>query len=218
MFNSGTCSKTIRHVKLGRISFDDALALQERTIDDFRSSGAGLPVIFSLEHDPVITCGRSTKPSNLLLTAEDYDKRGIAVRYIDRGGDVTFHGPGQVVVYPIISLREHNLRAGEYVRLLEQAMIQTCAVYGVDAFARDGYPGCWTKKGKVGAIGTSVKSGGITKHGLAFNVGTDLDYFKLIVPCGIRDYEVVRLVDLIGNAVEFENVEAEIVRNIALLL
>ncbi len=204
--------------KLGRISFDDALAIQEELIEAYRRTGDGLPVIFSLEHDPVITCGRSTQDSNLLLTGDEYEKEGIAVRRIDRGGDVTYHGPGQVVVYPIIALRSHGLRAGEYVHLLEEAMILTCADYGIDAFRRAGFPGCWTEHGKIGAVGTAIKAGGITKHGLSFNVSTSLDHFKLIVPCGITDFPVVRLVDLVENEPDFEIAENILVQHVIDLL
>ena len=204
----------VRHEKLGRISFDDALALQEKAIEDYRNNGEGLPVIFSLEHDPVITCGRSTSDENLLLTPEEYEERGIQVRKIDRGGDVTFHGPGQVVVYPILALRELNLRAGEYVRVLENSMIKTCSEYGVTAFVRTGYPGCWTEDGKIGAIGTAVKAGGLTKHGLAFNVDVDLSYFDLIIPCGITGGKVANLSNLTPDGIVFEDVETSIVRNI----
>jgi len=209
---------TAKHLRLGQISFDDALSLQEEAIFRFRESGDGLPVIFSLEHKPVITCGRSTELSNLLLSSDEYKKRGVDVRTIDRGGDVTFHGPGQVVVYPIISLRKHNLRPGEYIRILEEAMIRTCAKFGVEAYRKERFPGCWTDKGKVGAIGTAVKSGGITKHGLALNVDTDLDYCDMIIPCGISDKDVVRLSDLTNAEINCEIVELEVVKNIAELL
>ncbi len=208
----------IRHERCGRISFDDALVLQERAIETYRESGAGLPVIFSLEHDPVITCGRSTNSESLLLTPGEYNERGIDLRDIDRGGDVTFHGLGQVVAYPILALKELGLRAGEYIRLLENTMIVTCAEYGVQAYTRERYRGCWTDRGKIGAVGAAVKSGGITKHGLAFNVDVDLDFFNLIVPCGIGDNPVTRLVDLAENAVEFSEVEDSIVKNISRLL
>ena len=209
---------SIRHRPLGRISFDDALSLQERAIDDFRATGPGLPVVFSLEHSHVITCGRSTDMSNLLLSPDEYEKRGIDLRYIDRGGDVTYHGPGQVVLYPIILLREHNLRAGEYVRILEETMMRTCMDWGVRAHRRDGYPGCWTGEGKIGAVGTAVKSGGITKHGLSFNVSTDLDYFKLIVPCGIVGHKIVRLADLLDRPPSLRDVEMRLVGHFADLL
>ncbi len=208
----------VSHRKLGRISFDDALGLQEEAIDHYRETGEGLPVIFSLEHEPVITCGRTTDSKNLLLSEDEYQNRGIALRKIDRGGDVTFHGPGQVVVYPILDLRKHHLRVGEYIRLLEDAMIRTCRDWDIEAFRRDGFPGCWTEKGKIGAIGASVKSGGITKHGLSFNVSTDLDYFKLIVPCGIVDFPVVRLADLTDCRVSQDEAEQRIVERIAKLL
>ena len=200
--------------KLGRISFDDALRIQEDAIVRYRRTGDGLPVVYSLEHDPVITCGRSTHDSNLLLSEAEYEKLGIQVRKIDRGGDVTYHGPGQVVVYPVVALRSHNLRVGEYVRLLEESMIRTCADYGIKAFRRTGFPGCWTDNGKIGAVGTAVKSGGITKHGLSFNVSTNLDHFKLIVPCGIADFPVVRLADLLETAPDVEAVAENIVSHI----
>jgi lipoate-protein ligase B len=208
----------IKHHRLGRILFDDALAMQEKAIDEYRRTGSGLPVIFSLEHEPVITCGRSTSMENLLLSPEEYEDRGIQVRHIDRGGDVTFHGPGQVVVYPVVNLLEFNLRAGEYVRVLEKSMVQAGEKFGVKAFTKNKYPGCWTDKGKIGAIGVSVKAGGITKHGLAFNVDVDLEYFKLIIPCGISGYPVTRLCDLVSEKISFNDVETVIVGNISNLL
>ncbi len=210
--------RAIRHRKLGRVSFDEALKLQECAIARFRSTGEGLPVVFSMEHDPVITCGRTTNPSNLLLTDEEYRARGIELRRIDRGGDVTYHGPGQVVVYPIIALRDHGLRAGEYVKLLEEAMIRTCADWGVEGFRRAGFPGCWTDVGKIGAVGTAIKAGGITKHGFAFNVKPDLDHFKLIVPCGITDIKTATLSALADGTVRQDDVQRQLVLHFSNLL
>jgi lipoate-protein ligase B len=204
----------VKRVKLGRISFDDALRLQEETIDIYRRTGYGLPVIFSLEHDPVVTCGRGTHRENLLLSEEEYRKRGIEVRWIDRGGDVTYHGPGQVVLYPIVDLREAKIRAGDWVRILEEAMIRTCADFDVTGFRREGMRGCWTEKGKIGAVGTAVKSGGITKHGIAFNVRPDLEHFGLIVPCGITSWPVARLVDFAGEDVDQDVVEDLLVEHL----
>jgi lipoate-protein ligase B len=206
------------HVRLGRISFDDALVRQEESILRWRTAGSGLPVIFSLEHEPVITCGRSTSDGNLLLPESEYKNRGIDVRRIDRGGDVTWHGPGQAVVYPIIVLREHSLRATEWVELLEQAMIDTCADFDVHAFRREGLRGCFTDAGKIGAVGTAVKAGGITKHGIAFNVCPDLDNFAIIVPCGISDHPVTRLSDLCEPAPDFDAVVTGLVSHISELL
>lgn len=208
----------IRHIQLGRISFDDALALQEEAIEKYRKERAGLPVIFSLEHDPVITLGRSWKESNLLVSREKLERMGIDVREIDRGGDVTWHGPGQVVIYPIIALREHGIRATEWVEILEEAMILTCREYGVDAFRRDRLRGCFTQKGKIGAVGTGVKAGGITKHGLSFNVSPDTGYTKLIIPCGITDHAVTRLIDLTSKPILFNEIEYSLVYRIAELL
>jgi lipoate-protein ligase B len=209
---------TMRHRRLGRISFDIALVLQERFITRYRETGEGLPIVFSLEHEPVITCGRSTNPSNLLLSAEEYERRGIAVRSIDRGGDVTYHGPGQVVVYPIIVLRRHGLRATEYIELLEEAMIRTCADFGVRAFRKPRYRGCWTDAGKIGAVGVAVKAGGITKHGIAFNVEPNIEHFKLIVPCGISDSPVVTLSGIKKGGISQDEVETRLVGHVARLL
>jgi lipoate-protein ligase B len=205
-----------RRVKLGRISFDDALRLQDETIDIYRRTGYGLPVIYSLEHDPVITCGRSANPANLLLSEDEYRARGIEVRWTDRGGDVTYHGPGQVLLYPIVDLREAKIRAGDWVRILEEAMIETCADFDVQAFRRDRMRGCWTAKGKIGAVGTAVKSGGITKHGIAFNVRPALDHFSLIVPCGISTSHstVARLVDLTDDDIDQDVVEDLLVEHL----
>jgi lipoyl(octanoyl) transferase len=209
---------TLSWIRLGHISYDNALKRQEETINRYRISGEGLPVIFSLEHSPVVTCGRSTNYSNLLLSEPEYSKLGIDLRKTDRGGDVTYHGPGQVVVYPIVDLRKLSLRPGEYVTLLENAMIATCHDYGVQACHRDGMHGCWTDAGKIGATGTAVKSGGITKHGIAFNVRPDLSHFSLIVPCGISKYPVARLDDLIEKPADLDEVETRLVDHIALLL
>jgi lipoyl(octanoyl) transferase len=208
----------LRHIKLGRISFDDALSRQDEAISRYRETGEGLPLIFSLEHEPVITCGKSTDRANLLLSEEEYLKHGIAVRETDRGGDVTYHGPGQIVVYPIIDLKKLGMRAGEFVRLLEEAMILTCRDYGVEAFRRDRMHGCWTGKGKIGAVGTAVKSGGITKHGIAFNVNPDMRNFALIVPCGISGYQVAKLEDFVDGPVDMSEVEERLVEHVAGLL
>ena len=218
--------KSMKHVRLGRIAFDDALKIQEAAIESYRKkkSDTGtvadrdFPVIFTLEHEPVITCGRSTRTDNLLLTEDEYSRRGIDVRKIDRGGDVTWHGPGQVVVYPIVALREHGLRASEWVSLLEEAMILTCKKWGVGAFRRTGLRGCFTEKGKIGAVGTAVKAGGITKHGIAFNVCPDLENFSLIVPCGITGYPVTRLIDNVESAPGIEEVAGILVSHISNLL
>lgn len=207
-----------RWERLGLVSFDSALIRQEEAIEHYRTTGDGLPIIFSLEHTPVVTCGRSTNYSNLLLSEDDYLKKGIDLRRTDRGGDVTYHGPGQVVVYPIVDLRKLGIRPGEYVTILEEAMISTCADFGVRAYRRDGFHGCWTDKGKIGATGTAVKSGGITKHGIAFNVRPDLSHFSLIVPCGISRFPVATLDDLTSAPVDLSEVESSLVGHIIDLL
>ncbi len=209
------------HIRLGTIPFDNALELQLYTIGKLSQSPDNQHIIYSLEHTPVVTCGKSTHKENLLLSEEGYDEMGIDLRYIDRGGDVTYHGPGQVVVYPVIALRKYNLRAGEYINLLEESMIRVCADFGVSAFRREGYPGCWTDEGKIGSVGASIKAGGITKHGLAINVSTSLDHMKLIVPCGITDVTIARLIDIAPDNARHPDmfeVEMEIVNHLKRML
>lgn len=206
------------HIRLGRVNFSFADELQDAVIDSYRKKGDFVPVVFTLEHEPVITCGKSTKSANLLLTEEEYKRRGIDVKRIDRGGDVTWHGPGQLVVYPIIDLRKSGLRIGEYVRILEEAMINTLKRFGVEGLRRAGMIGCWTHDGKIGAIGTSVKSGGITKHGLAFNVQPDMENFTLIVPCGIAKYPVTSMEKITGKRFDLSEVAEIIVDELAALL
>jgi len=193
----------IQYLYLGRVDYDKGLRLQAE-IADFRFQGRVDNVLLLLEHPPVLTLGRNAQRANILASDELLAGRGVTLHEINRGGDVTYHGPGQLVGYPIFDLRTiQNTKGGrlgpvDFVRMMEEALIRLCGVYGVRAGRIAGLTGVWCgiqdagKGRKIGAIGIHV-SRGITSHGFAFNVNTDLSYFQLINPCGITDRPVTSL-------------------------
>jgi len=164
------------HRWLGRIGYDEAHALQRALLAE-RAAGRGRDTLLTLEHEPVMTLGRNADPSHLLLAETDYAARGIAVRHVERGGEVTYHGPGH------LALRENGISLRAHIRALEAALIAACAAFGIAAERRDGAPGCWVGDRKIGAVGVRVERG-VSWHGLALNVGRDLSPFDLINPCG----------------------------------
>lgn len=172
----------VEHRWLGRIAYDEAHALQRALLEE-RANGRGRDTLLTMEHDPVMTLGRNADPSHLLLPEADYAARGIAVRHVERGGEVTYHGPGHLVMYPIVALRRNGISLRTHIRALEAALIAACAAYGIAAERRDGAPGCWVGERKIGAVGVRVERG-VAWHGLALNVGRDLAPFDLINPCG----------------------------------
>jgi lipoyl(octanoyl) transferase len=198
----------IQYLYLGRVGYDEALRLQAEVAELRHQQRIG-NILLLLEHPPVITLGRNAHRSNVLASDELLASRGIVLHDISRGGDVTYHGPGQLVGYPIFDLRSlHNAtgsRLGpvDFVRMMEEALIRLCAKYGVPAGRIKGLTGVWCPghadqngqigpEGKVCAIGIHV-SRGITSHGFAFNVTTDMRDFRLIIPCGIVDHSPTSL-------------------------
>jgi lipoyl(octanoyl) transferase len=186
-------------IHLGRIDYAAALDLQNRLVEARHAQRIGNTLLL-LEHPPVLTLGRNSSRSNIVASDELLARRGVTIHEINRGGDVTYHGPGQLVGYPILDLRSFSPRLGavEYVRLLEEALIRACADFGIPAQRISGRTGVWTTPGgsipekKIAAIGVHIARG-ITSHGFALNVTTDLRDFDLIVPCGITDREVTSL-------------------------
>src|SRR5215813_5467727 len=179
---------------LGRIDYATALDLQKSLVE-LRKQGRIADTLLLLEHNPVITLGRNTNKQNLIAPPALLAQKGIELYETDRGGDVTFHGPGQLVGYPIFDLRGFTPRMGavEFVRKIEEALIRTCGDLGVVTHRVQGMTGVWTEEGaKIAAIGVHI-SRAVTSHGFALNVNTDLDYFNLIVPCGIADKPVTSL-------------------------
>ncbi len=193
---------------LGRVPYAEALALQERLVAE-RAAGAPDRLLL-LEHPPVYTLGSAADEANILWNEAERAQRGIGVVHIDRGGDVTYHGPGQLVAYPILQLARmpgamHANVVG-YVRGLERVIIAALASYGIEAGTITGLTGVWVSTpagyAKIAAIGVRVNVKAITKHGIALNLNTDLSHFEGIIPCGIRDKGVTSLAALLGGAVD----------------
>jgi lipoyl(octanoyl) transferase len=198
--------------RLGLIGYDEAHALQRQLVEE-RRAGHVPDLLLLLEHPPVITLGVRSEVAraNVVASDERLAALGIAVHETGRGGDVTYHGPGQIVGYPILDLRPDRCDVHKYVRDLEEVMIRTCADYGVAATRIAGLTGTWLGAEKIGAIGIRI-SRWITSHGFAFNVRTDLDHFTLIVPCGISDRGVTSLEKATGQSIPTRDVEEAIVR------
>src|SRR5271170_7419534 len=188
-------------LQLGRIGYSEALALQQQLVELRHQQRIGNTLLL-LEHPPVLTLGRNSSRENILASDELLARRGVEIHEINRGGDVTYHGPGQLIGYPIVDLRSFSPRLGavDYVRKLEEVLIRACASYGVITGRIPKRTGVWTLPGgsisekKIAAIGVHI-SRGITSHGFALNVTTDLRDFDLIVPCGIADRTVTSLED-----------------------
>ncbi|KAK6122060.1 hypothetical protein DH2020_044200 [Rehmannia glutinosa] len=178
--------------KMGVVNYSQALKLQEKLTSD-RKLHKITDTLLSLQHPPTYTLGKRQTDHNILVSESELKAMGAELHYTQRGGDVTFHGPHQAILYPIISLRDIGIGARKYVEKLELTMIELASLYGLKACAgQKGETGVWVGRRKIGAIGVRISSG-ITSHGLAFNVDPDLNYFKHIVPCGIADKEVTSL-------------------------
>lgn len=192
-------SRQIETIRFGRrIPYRDAYDLQCRRRQAVEEGRAG-NALFLLEHEPVITLGRKARREHVLQHPEALRKIGIAVEGADRGGDVTYHGPGQFVAYPILDLRLWQPSVRWYLRTLEEVLIRQLAEYGLEAARWPGFTGVWVAGAKVAAIGVGIHNW-VTFHGLALNVDPDLTHFAAIVPCGIKDKPVTSLKRLLGAA------------------
>ena len=196
--------------RLGRVPYADALALQRALVEERRHGATGDVLLF-VEHPHVLTLGvrGDGGRSHILATEDALALRGVEVFETGRGGDITYHGPGQLVGYPIIDLKPDRCDVHRYVRDLEEVLIRTAADYGVHAERVEGLTGIWVGRDKLAAIGVRIARW-ITSHGFAFNVTTELDYFNLIVPCGIADRGVTSLARLLGRAVDLHEVEERV--------
>ncbi|MDH3623523.1 MAG: lipoyl(octanoyl) transferase LipB [Myxococcales bacterium] len=201
--------------RLGLIDYDEAHALQKE-LQAKRIAGQIADTVLMLEHDPVITLGRSAREQHLLASPETLKAQGVSVHEVGRGGDVTYHGPGQLVAYPIIDLKPNRRDVRKYVWSLEETMIRTCADFGLDASRIEGLNGTWVKDHKIGAVGVRI-SRWVTMHGLALNVSTDLSHFDLIVPCGIQDKAVTSISVELGRQVGVAEVMKPLARHFAAL-
>ncbi len=201
----------VRH--LGRVPYAEGLNIQEQLVAE-RQAGRIVDVLLLLEHDPVFTMGRNARAENVLLSPDALRSRGFEIFETGRGGDVTYHGPGQVVGYPILELPAERRDVHRYVRDLEEVMIRACADYGVAATRIAGKTGAWAGTSKVGAIGVRIARW-VTSHGFALNVANDLAPFGLIVPCGIRDHGVTSLSALAGRDIPSEEVAVRLAGHVA---
>ena len=208
-------TRTLEVRRLGVVGYEDGLALQRGLVEDRKAGRIG-DVLLLLQHPAVITLGVKGDGgrANILATDARLAELGIAVHETGRGGDVTYHGPGQIVGYPILDLRPDRCDVHRYVRDVEEVMIRACAGYGLTAGRIKGLTGAWVGADKIGAIGVRI-SRWITSHGFAFNVSTDLEHFRLIVPCGISDRGVTSLERATGTPVPMAEAEDAIVREFA---
>jgi lipoyl(octanoyl) transferase len=199
--------------RLGVVPYAAASDMQRALVED-RRAGRVPDILLLLEHPHVITLGvkADAARSHLIATPESLAARRVEVHETGRGGDITYHGPGQIVGYPILDLRPDRCDVHKYVRDLEDVMIRTARDFGLDAARIAGLSGAWVGADKIGAVGVRI-SRWITSHGFAFNVTTDLDFFKLIVPCGIQTAGVTSLSRAAGHPVSVDDAQTAIVRN-----
>lgn len=193
----------VRH--LGLLPYADGVELQAELVKQ-RRAGTIPDTLLFVQHPHVITLGSSSHEEHVLVSADERAARGIELFDSGRGGDVTYHGPGQLVGYPILDLKPDRCDLHHYLRDLEEVLIEVLADLGLKAGRVEGLTGVWVGDRKLAAIGVRVSSGWITSHGFALNVSTDLSYFDTIVPCGIRDHDVGSISQELGRTVSIEEV------------
>jgi lipoyl(octanoyl) transferase len=207
--------RTIDIRRLGVVPYGDALALQRSLVEQRRAGTVG-DTLLLLEHPHVVTLGvrGDGGRSHLLASPETLAARGVELHEGGRGGDITYHGPGQLVGYPIVDLKPDRCDVHRYVRDLEEVLIRTASDYGIEATRVEGLTGVWVGDEKLAAIGVRIARW-ITSHGFALNITADLDYFKLIVPCGIADRGVTSLSRLLGRRIDTAEVAGRVTSHFA---
>ena len=198
-----------RYAWLGTVGYRCARALQDELVNQVHD-GDSPNTLLLLEHPHVYTRGRLSRDEHLLTPGDELASAGVPVHETDRGGQITYHGPGQLVGYPIINLRNWGGGPLQYVRTLEQVIVEALADFGITAHTEPGLTGVWTAGGKIAAIGVKI-SRGITFHGFAINVNTDLSYYRHIVPCGITDRPVTSLAAELDEDADLEAVRYSLV-------
>jgi len=192
--------------------YEEALTLQEHLVAK-RSQGEIRDTLILLEHPPVVTITRKKTASDILAPLEKLRNEGIAIYKTNRGGDITYHGPGQLVGYPILDLKNHGKDLHRYVHTIEETLINLLKDFDVEGHRESGYPGVWVNDEKIAAIGIAVKKGWISMHGFSLNVDPRLDHFSLIIPCGIKDKGVTSLRKVLGKTVDKQQVRQRLMRH-----
>jgi lipoate-protein ligase B len=200
-------------IELGRTDYKSAWDLQKKLVS-LRSRGKVPDCLIITEHEPVVTMGRASSKDNLLVSQEELSNRGIDFYKIERGGDITFHGPGQIVAYPILDLTNRGRDLHRYLRDLEHVIIETLLEFKIKATTKKGLTGVWVSNHKLAAIGVAV-SRWISYHGMALNVNTDLDYFNHINPCGITQFPVGSISSILGKKADIEKAAKLLSNNFA---
>ena len=204
---------TLDIYELGTVPYEKALEYQEsllakRIAEEIPDS------LILLEHPPTITTGRKGNTGNLLVRKEYLEKHGVSFIHASRGGDITFHGPGQIVGYPILNLKNHEMDIRKHLRSIEEVIIRTLRDFEIEGRRVDGVTGVWVKRSKIASIGIAIRKW-VTYHGFALNVSTNLDYFELILSCGITDVRITSIGSWLGNeeSVRMEDVTRSVIKN-----
>ena len=212
---TGQADRELWVVRLGRMGYEECLELQRDVARQRISGDIPQDVLLLVEHPPVVTLGRSSKQKNLISSPAFLASRGVELFEVERGGDVTFHGPGQLVGYPIFDLKRHKLDLHWYLRSVEEALIRTLSAYGISSERNTGYTGVWTNRRKIVSIGVHARDW-VTWHGFALNVTLEpLRYFDLIVPCGIVGVEMTSILKETGATVTLDEVSGVAARQFA---
>lgn len=198
-------------VDLGTRDYKEVWDLQKE-IHEKRVDNKISNTLILVEHNPVITMGKSGHDSNVLFPVDFLREKGVEYFQIERGGDATYHGPGQLVGYPIFNLKDGLVGIKPFINGIESAMIATLSDFRIKGYKKEKMIGVWTSKGKVCSIGVAVKRW-VSFHGFALNVNTDLNYFDLIVPCGLKNVEMTSMQQILGKEIPMEDVKKSVVRN-----
>ncbi len=204
---------TLDIYELGTVPYKKALEYQESLLA--KRIAEKIPdSLILLEHPPTITTGRKGNTGNLLVRKEYLEKHGISFVHASRGGDITFHGPGQIVGYPILNLKNHEMDIRKHLRSIEEVIIQTLGDFEIEGRRIDGVTGVWVKRSKIASIGIAIRKW-VTYHGFALNVSTNLDYFELILSCGITDVRITSIGSWLGNeeSIRMDDVTQSVIKN-----
>ena len=199
-------------LNLDIVPYEKAFELQKRLVK-MRSQEVINDILILLEHPPVFTVTRKATLDNILASPDELKGKGISVCKTNRGGDITYHGPGQLVGYPIMNLKDYGKDLHKYIRTIEEMIIRVLMDYGITAHRDKINPGVWVGNEKIAAIGIAVKSSWTTMHGFAFNINPDLNHYALIVPCGISDRGVTSLSKLLGKSISQKEVRQKLIQH-----